>query len=110
MINHKFDPDKFFQKILFRIDYWINEGSGWMLNQLILNTLMFELLLSGSSCILLPFELKNSEKDYFFPSNECFLWCHIKHINLVKIHPERITQNDKEMIYDLDYKGIEFPV
>ena len=81
-----------------------------LLNKLILNTLMFELLLSGSSYILLPFELKNSEKDYFFPSKECFLWCHIKHINLVKIHPERITQNDKEMIYDLDYKGIEFPV
>ena len=81
-----------------------------LLNQLILNTLMFELLLSGSSYILLPFELKNSKKDYFFPSKESFLWCHIKHINLVKIHPERITQNDKEMIYDLDYKGIEFPV
>ena len=81
-----------------------------LLNQLILNTLMFELLLSGSSYILLPFELKNSEKDYFFPSKECFLWYHIKHTHLVKIHPERIIQNDKEMIYDLDYKGIEFPV
>ena len=39
-----------------------------------------------------------------------FLWCHIRHINLVKIHPERIAQKDKEKINDLDYKGIEFPV
>ena len=28
MINHKFDPDKSFQEILYRIDYWINKGSG----------------------------------------------------------------------------------
>ena len=30
--------------------------------------------------------------------------------NLVKIHPERITQKDKELINDLDNKGIEFHV
>ena len=28
LINHKFDPDKSFQEILYRIDYWINKGSG----------------------------------------------------------------------------------
>ena len=33
----------------------------------------------------------------------------IHHVECV-IHTERITQNDKEMIYDLDYKGIEFLV
>ena len=25
-----------------------------------------------------------------------FLWCHVRHVNPVKIHPERITQNDKK--------------
>ena len=28
MINYKFDLDKSFQEILYKIDNWINEGSG----------------------------------------------------------------------------------
>ena len=39
-----------------------------------------------------------------------FLWCHVRHIIPVKIHPERITQNDKKLASDLDYGGIEFSV
>ena len=34
----------------------------------------------------------------------------IRHLNPLKIHPERITKADKNMVNDLDYKGIEFPV
>ena len=41
---------------------------------------------------------------------KCFLWCHVRHINTVKIHPERITQNDKKLVNDLDYDKIGFPV
>ena len=29
VINHEFNPDKSFQEILYRIDNWINVGSGW---------------------------------------------------------------------------------
>ena len=36
-----------------------------------------------------------------------FLWCHVRHINPVKIHPERITKEDKKLVNDLDYDGIE---
>ena len=32
------------------------------------------------------------------------------HINPVKMHPERIMQNDKKLVNDLNYDGIEFPV
>ena len=39
-----------------------------------------------------------------------FPWCHIRHINPVKIHPERITQKDKELVNDLNYEGIEYHV
>ena len=39
-----------------------------------------------------------------------FLWCHVRHINLVKIHPERITEEDEKLVNDLDYDGIKFPV
>ena len=36
--------------------------------------------------------------------------CHVRHINPLKIHPERIRQIDKELVNDLDYDRIEFPV
>ena len=42
--------------------------------------------------------------------NKCFLWCHIRHLNLVKTHHERITKEDKNMINDLNYEGIKFTV
>ena len=41
VINHKFDFDKSFQEILYRIDNWINEGSSGLLKRFILNTLTF---------------------------------------------------------------------
>ena len=39
-----------------------------------------------------------------------FLWCHVSHINLVKMYPKRITREDKRLANDLNYDGIEFPV
>ena len=42
--------------------------------------------------------------------NNCFLWCHVRRLNPLKIHPERITKADENMVNDLDYEGIEFPV
>ena len=41
---------------------------------------------------------------------KCFLWCHVRHINPIKIHPEKITQKDKELVNDHNYDGTEFPV
>ena len=38
------------------------------------------------------------------------LWCHIRHINPVEIHPKKITQTDKELVKDLHYDGIRIPV
>ena len=40
--------------------------------------------------------IKNNEK-------RCFLWFHIRHLNLSRIHPERIRQADWRMVNDLDY-------
>ena len=37
-------------------------------------------------------------------------WCHTRHFILVKRHPERKAKEDKNMINDLDYGGIKFPV
>ena len=69
--------------------------------------------LIGSKYIELPDKLKNPMKALINiknNDNKCFLWCHIRHLNLVKTHPERTTKEDKKMINDLDYEGIKFPV
>ena len=69
--------------------------------------------LSGSRYTELPYKLKNSEKGLInikSTDNRCFLWCHIRHLNPLKVHPERTTKADKKMINDLDYEGIKFPV
>ena len=57
--------------------------------------------------------LKNSKKGLINirnNDNKRFLWCHIRHLNLVEKSPQRITKKDKEMINKLDYEGIKFPV
>ena len=41
---------------------------------------------------------------------KCFLWCHVRHINLSKEHQERILKNDKKIAEILDYDKIELPV
>ena len=41
-------------------------------------------------------------------NNKCLLWCHIRHLNLLKIHPERIAKADENMVNDLDYEGKDF--
>ena len=42
--------------------------------------------------------------------SKCFLWCHIRHLNLLKIHCERIETRNQNMVNDLDYESIKFPV
>ena len=112
--SDKYDLEKSFQEILYRIDYWINEGSGWIFQSTeaqYVNNYIYSLL-KGSTYIELPEKLKNPMKGLINiknNDNKCFLWCHIRHLNLLKIHPERITKVDKKMINDLDYEGIKFP-
>ena len=68
MINHKFGFDKSFQEILHRIDNWINEGSGWIVELIksqYINISTYRPL-TGSSYVKLPVELKNSKK----PTNQ----------------------------------------
>ena len=69
--------------------------------------------LSGSTHINLSCMLKSSKEGLVnikSSDNKCFLWCHIRHLNPLKIHPERVTKADKEMINDVDYEGTEFAV
>ena len=42
--------------------------------------------------------------------NECFRWCHIRHLNPQDKDPQRIKKTDKQYVGKLDYSNIEFPV
>ena len=119
VINHRFRLENSFHEILYMIDVWINKESGSTYRPL-----------SRSSYMDLPVELKSPRKGLINIKNKdqkCFLWCHVRHINPSKEHPERIrkideklvkhitnpeeiTEKDKEFVSDLDYDGIKFPV
>ena len=99
----------------FWTDNWINESSGWIVESIISQYIKISTYrpLSGSSYIKLPVELRSSKRGLINIKNndqKYFLCCRVRHINPVKIHPERITQKDKESVNDLDYRKIKFPV
>ena len=59
-INHKFSLENAFQEILCRINNWINEGSGWIVELIksqYINISTYRPL-SGSSYLKLPAELR----------------------------------------------------
>ena len=60
--SEKSDLDKSFQEILYRIDNWINEGSGWIIESIeaqYVNISVYSPLI-GSTYIEWPDGLKNS--------------------------------------------------
>ena len=60
MINHQFSLENAFQEILYRIDNWINEGSGWIVELIesqYINISTYRPL-SGSSCVKLLVKLR----------------------------------------------------
>ena len=103
------------QLILNKVSEWISEGSGWTIDSIdnhYLNIVKYKPM-NGSSYIQLPIELRNSGKGLINlknKDNECFRWCHIRHLNPQEKYPQRIKKSDKQNITDLDYSGIEFPV
>ena len=113
--SDKYDLDKSFQEILYGIENWINEESGWIIESIEAQHVNISIYspLFGSTYVELPDKLKNPTKGLINiknNDNKCVLWCHIRHLNFVKTHPERIIKEDKHMIDDLDYKGITFPI
>ena len=101
VINSKYDFDKSFQEMLYRIDNWINDGFGWIIESMngeYVNISIYSLL-SGSSHIELSNKLSSSMKGLINiknNDNKCFLWCHIRPLNPLKIHLEKITKRDKK--------------
>ena len=103
------------QQILNLVAQWISEGSGWTVESVdnhYINVVQYEPM-KGSSYIELPQELRSNMNGLINiknEDNECFRWCHVRHLNPQKTNPQRIKKSDKEYIKNLDYSGIEFPV
>ena len=101
VINHRFVLENSFQEILYIFDNWINKGSGWIVESIksqYINISTYRLL-SGSSYISLPGQLKNPRKSLISitcKDQNCFLWCHVRHINPSSEHPEKILKVDKK--------------
>ena len=69
--------------------------------------------MNGASYIKLPTELRNSAKGLINiknDDNECFRWCHIRHLNPQAKYPQSIKKVDKTFNENLNYSGIEFPI
>ena len=61
----------------------------------------------------MPDELKNSKKTLINVKNDdnkCFLWFHVRDLNLVERYPQRTTKEDKEIASKVNYEEITFPV
>ena len=103
------------QQILKKIGQLLSEGSGWIIDSVdshYLNIVKHKPM-KGKSYIKLPPELQNSSKGLINiknNDNECFRWCHIRHLNPQEVHSERIKTSDRSFINKLDYSNIEFPV
>ena len=103
------------QEILLTINQWVSEGSGWItssVNNHCINLTKYEPC-KGSSYMKLPPELSHSAKGLINlknKDNECFRWCHIRHLSPQNKDPQRIKKTDKELVEKLNYTDIEFPV
>ena len=103
------------EEILNGISNMISEGSAWIVKAITghyLNVTKYEPL-TGSSYIELPTELQKGQHGLINlknKDNECFRWCHVRHLNPRNDNPQRIKKTDKAFMPQLNYEGIEFPV
>ena len=111
--NQVFRLEKSFEEILYMIDVWINNGSGWIIelteSQYI--NISTRRPLSGSSYIYLPVEFRSPRKGLTNSKNKdekCFLWCHVRHNNLLNKHPEGTKKMTKKLRKNLIMMQLSF--
>ena len=114
-IEHELSMSR--QEIMNAIDKWVSEGLGMVIDSInnhYINVTTYKPLHGYITCYIeLPIELQNSAKGLINMKNkddECFRWCHIRHLNPQRKDPQRIKKEDKRLIEGLNYEGIEFPV
>ena len=61
----------------------------------------------------MPIELQSNKKGLISiknNDNKCFMWCHVRHLNLDGVKLCRIKKKDKEISKGLNYSSVDFPV
>ena len=99
--SNKFGLNQAFQEIIYRLDNWISNESGWIVEDIYsqyLNVSSY-LPLSSSTYIKLPDELKHPKKGLINiqnNDNKRFLWCRARHLNLVDKNLQIINKKDRK--------------
>ena len=80
---------------MYRSDNCADEGSGWIVELIESQHINISNYrpLSGSSYVKFPTELRSPKEGLINIKNndqKYFSWCHVRHINPVQIHPERV--------------------
>ena len=113
VINQRLRLEKSFEEVLYVLDIWIDNGSGWIIELIesqYINISTYRPL-SGSSYMDLPVELRSPRKGLINIKNKdekCFLWCHVRHINPSKEYPERIKKMIKKLLNNLIMMELSF--
>ena len=102
-----------FPEVSNLLDDWLNESSRWIIESIdsfCLNVSKYNPL-SASSYILLSAKLLGKKLINIQNKDEkCFLWCHVRMLNLKNTNPQRICKLDKQIAGNLDYSDTEFPI
>ena len=115
VIGNKYFLDQCFNEIIFRLENWISDGSGWNVEEIVSQYLNISsyLPLSGSTYRKLPKELQHPMKGLINIQNndsKCFLWCHVRYLNSEGKNLWRMSREEKEVSKSLNYDKIDFPV
>ena len=100
VIGDKFKLDQCFNEIIYRLQNWISHGSGWIVEEIISQYLNLSsyLPLNASTYLEFPAELRHPMKGLINiqnNDNKCFLWCHVRHLNLDVVKLCRITNKER---------------
>ncbi|CAB4011854.1 hypothetical protein AC249_AIPGENE9596, partial [Paramuricea clavata] len=103
-------------RMLLLIFQWKDRGSNWrviLVEKHEVDVVHFNPLV-GSSFIELPAPLKSNKNGLINIVNtdddECFRWCHVRHLKPKDKRATEITRSDREFAKTLNYNGIGFPV
>ena len=110
-IEHELSMSR--QQILNAVDKWVSEGLGWVIDRInshYINLTTYQPLNESSYIELQNTKFSKGLINIRNKDDECFRWCHIRHLNPQRTNLQRIKKDDKQYIGGLDYINIEFSV
>ena len=113
MINNRFKLEESFQEILYMIDAWINNGSGWIIESIESQYINISIYwpLARSSYIDLPIELKSPRKGLIsIKDNDqnVFYGVMLDIIILQKSIQEKLMKSTKKLLKNLIMMELSF--